>query len=120
MAGGMNSKICSPLLSLALGVLIVTGPQSQAQDVDTQGISELEYGELFVSQAKSETPHPWQLGAGYSYGFSNPYLGIHGFHGQLAYQWGRFVQTGVSATFFASQETSLATRLQSELAVQDI
>lgn len=114
-------SISPSLFALILATLALTPwAQAEAEHPDLQGISEFEYGELFVTQSKPEVAHPWQVGASYAYGFTNPYLGIHGFGLSFAYQWNRYIQTGVASSFFATQETPLASRLTSELAAQDI
>lgn len=116
----MKQSHPSLIRSVVSSFVMLVATIAQAEVSDLTGISEADYGELYVSQAKSQVTHPWQLGAGYSFGFTNPYLGIHGLHAQVAYQWGRFLQTGIEATVFATQETGLASRLQAELAAQDI
>lgn len=95
-------------------------PSGDSSQVEARGISEMEYGDLFLSQQKDAIETPWFLGLGYQYGFNNPYLNVHGIQTQLGYRFGRFFQLGAAFTFMANNETGLAERLRIELGAQGI
>ncbi len=87
-----------------------TAPKSVAQDLD--------YGEMYVIQKHEAPEHPWETSVSYSYGFSNPYYGLHsfglGFHRQI----GHFVLAGVSGSYIATNDNDLTSKMEEELRVQ--
>lgn len=84
------------------------------------GLSEVEYGDLYVIQKKEIPKQNWQLVAGYAYGFSNPYLNIHGAQLQLTRRVWDFIHLGIHSAFFGTTEKDLASKLSTQLGAQGI
>lgn len=87
-------------------------PQESAADID--------YGDLYVVQKREIPKQAWQAVLGYSYGFSNPYIGIHGANLQLTRRVWDFIHVGVYGAFYGANDKDLASRLSATLGAQSI
>lgn len=122
----MNHKISSFLsvLLVAFGVTSLSTAfaatkDSSAERTSTKSVAQdLDYGEMYVIQKHEAPENPWETALSYSYGFSNPYYGMHsvglGFNRQI----GHFVMAGVSGSYIATNDNGLTNKLEDQLRVQ--
>lgn len=87
-------------------------PQLEASDVD--------YGEMYVVQKKEISKHRWEAGIGYSYGFSNPYRGMHGVNISLDRRIGEYFAVGLAPVFYMNTQKDVARVISAELSAQRI
>ncbi len=106
---------------LLLIALSFASTQSQASTESVSpSVSEVDYGELYVEQTKPRVIHPWQVAINYGYGFSNPFLGIHGAEIQAQRQFFEFFRVGVAGAYYGTTTKDLASQLESHLSAQGI
>jgi hypothetical protein len=109
-------RISAAVLSLSLALTSAVFAKETApvleQDVD--------YGEMYVLQKRESAEKLWQLGALYSYGFSNPYVAIEGGQLDLSRKLNDFLNVGVSPAFYATAPKKVAGDLTSKLSAQGI
>ncbi len=87
-------------------------PQTEASDVD--------YGEMYVVQKKEITKHRWEAAIGYSYGFSNPYRGMHGVNISLDRRIGEYFAVGLAPVFYMNTQKDVARIISAELSAQRV
>ena len=87
-------------------------PQTPATDLD--------YGEMYVVQKHEAPANPWEASLSYTYGFSNPYIGIHGVSLGLNRQVGEFALIGVSGSYFAITNSDVLSDIEKNLGVQGV
>lgn len=104
---------------IALSLLTALSP-APATPVPVEAASEIDYGDLYVVQKREIPKQAWQAVLGYSYGFSNPYLGIHGGTLQLTRRVWDFIHLGVYGAYYGATEKDLAARLTTTLGAQGI
>lgn len=105
--------------TLFLSVVAATILQSPLS-LAGQEPGDIDYGELYVVQKRDEVDARWQGGMAYTYGFSNPYLSIHGAQLSLVRRIGQYVGLGVSPTVFVSSQKDVAMQLSQQLGAQNI
>ncbi len=96
---------------------VFVGTVAKAED---EGSLEVDYGDMYVVQKRPGISKKFELGAGYSYGFSNPYLHVHGAQVSGSYRLSEFFSVGVAPTFQATTSKLLAQALQERLKTQNI
>lgn len=105
---------------LSLITLLAPSLTFASSNIEGSGKADLDYGELYVVQKTETAKKRWETSFGYSYGFSNPFLGIHqfslGFHRLL----GDFFFAGIQGSLFVSTTKSLAEDLRNNLQVQNV
>lgn len=102
-AQGEKAKGQAPTPATEAPVAASAGPeQLPLEDVD--------YGQFYVLQRRV-VPRPYELGINYSYGFNNPFYGIHGVTFQAQRQFGNFFIIGVVPSFFFLTSSDLTTAL---------
>jgi hypothetical protein len=82
--------------------------------------SDVDYGAMYVVQKKQAREHKWETSVGYTYGFSNPYRGEHGFTFALDHRIGQYFSLGVSPIYYLNTQKDVARRLTTELSAQRI
>ncbi len=80
---------------------------------------DVDYGELYVVETRTETPSQWAADLSYAYGFSNPYLHVHGLDLGIQRKITPFFGAGLQGEFFYTTTKRLATFMEANLASEN-
>ncbi len=104
----------------ALMNVVFLVPSHAAEKKSGTMASDLDYGEMYVVQKHEAPSRPWEASLTYSYGFSNPYIGIHGLGLGVNRQLGDFVIVGFSGSYYANTTSNVSSDIQDKLGGQGI
>jgi hypothetical protein len=93
---------------------------AETQSTELNPAPEISYGDVYLIEQREQKSGSWQLGAAYTYGFSNPYIAVHGVQPEGNLRLGEFFMIGVAPTVFTTSDKGLASELQRELGLQNI
>ncbi len=77
--------------------------------------SDINYGELYLVQKKYMPEKLWMTTLQYAYGFSNPYVGIHGMQLNVGRQIGQFVRLSLQPGYYKTTDKDVAYNIAKEL-----
>jgi len=113
----MMKQLLVATLSLLATIAKADALPEPTQNVSTQDV---DYGDMYVVQKRDISEKQWQGSLAYLYGFSNPYVGIHGTQLSLSHRVTQFLSLGVSPSFYTSTKKSVADEVSNKLGSQNI
>lgn len=90
-----------------------------AQD-EAKVSSDVSYGDMYVIEKREQETRKWGAALGYTYGFSNPYVGVHGTELTLSRKLGQYVGLSLTPTLFMTTDKAVQKDLKEKLSAQDI
>ena len=108
MSRFLNRRVLFQAMAWILGV----SPSVHAAET----LSEVDYGEMYISQTLPYKEKQWLASLDYGYGFSNPYVHTHRFELGFGRRLGDFFAVSLQGGFFLNHDKGLQKEIEANLA----